>query len=73
MTSTKMVIALLMVSVGLLMGVVVALQTITIQAKGDFTTRQRIALAAISTLFIAIASVVFVCGVQLAQLTINQM
>lgn len=35
-----MVIALLMVSVGLLMGVVVALQTITIQAKGDFTMRQ---------------------------------
>lgn len=62
-----MVIALLMVSLGLLMGVVVALQTITIQAKGDFTTRQRIVLAAISTLFMAIASVVFVCGVQLAQ------
>lgn len=49
------------------MGVVVALQTITIQAKGDFTTRQRIVLAAISTLFMVIASVVFVCGVQLAQ------
>lgn len=73
LTLANMVIALLMVSVGFLMGVVVVLQTITIQSRGDFTARQRIVLATISTLFLVIASVVFVCGVQLANLTVNEM